>query len=212
MRIFCKFLTGSAGLAAIVAGAVPATAQTTPYGSYNQGGVVGAVINSVLGDGRYGAYGQGPNRIGVDQCARAAEARASNDYRMGRYSAYNRDYGNRGYGNWGMNTARVVGITRVERKSAGLKVSGVMASGSGYSNRAYDPRYGQAYGSQGYDPRYADPRYADPRYADPRYYQGYSSQGYGQNGQWADLRFDCRVDHRGRVTSLNIKRNNGRGS
>lgn len=212
MTMFTKILIGSAGLAAIAVGTTPAAAQPAPYGSYNQGynqsGVVGAVINSVLGGGRYGAYGQGQDRVGVDQCARAAEARVSNDYRAGRYG-YNQGYDNRGYGNRAMANARVIGITRVERRSAGLRVSGVMDSGLGYGNQGYDPRY-----NQGYDPRYnqgyGNQGY-DPRYADPRYNQGYNGQAYGYNTQSADLRFDCRVDYRGRVTSLDIKHNNRRG-
>ena len=63
----------------------------------------------------------------------------------------------------------------------------------------YRGGYGQGDGNQGYDPRYADPRYGN---------QAYANQGY--NVQSADLRFNCRVDYRGRVTNLDIKRNNGR--
>src|SRR3954452_18984591 len=130
MSTFTSILSGVAGLATI-AGATPATAQYAPNGGYNNGynnggynngGVVGAVINSVLGGGRYGAYGQGAARNAVDQCARAAEARVSADYRNG-------GYGNGGYGNHGYNqanVARVVGITGVERKTSGLKVSGLI--------------------------------------------------------------------------------------
>ena len=95
MRMFLKVLIGSAGLAAIAAGASPAAAQSRSYGGYNQGGVVGALIDSVLGGDRYGAYGQGTDRTGVDQCARAAEAQVSGAYRSGRYGAYNQGYGNR---------------------------------------------------------------------------------------------------------------------
>ena len=222
MTMFRKILAGSAGLAMVAGVAAPAAAQYGQYPNqgYGQGGVIGQVINSVLGQGRYGAYGQGPDRIGVDQCARAAEARVSGDFRAGRYGHYNqgyndRRYGNR-YGNGGYNNAatnaRVVGITQVERRNNGLRVRGVIDSGMGYG-------YGHGYGNQGYDPRYAqqgyDPRYGDPRYGDPRYNQGYGQPGYGNqayayNAQSADLRCDCRVDYRGRVTSLDIKRNHGR--
>jgi hypothetical protein len=200
--MFSTILAGAAGLAMTVGAAAPAAAQYNQYG--NNGGVVGAVINSVLGGGRYGAYGQGNDRVAVDQCARAAEARVSGDFRAGRYGAYgygnqgygnqgyngNQGYGNQGYGNQAYNQARVVGITGVERKSNGLKVTGVMDSGRGFNG---------AYGNQGYDPRYADPRYGNP---------AYGNQGY--NAQMADLRFNCRVNYRGQVTSLDIKRNNGR--
>ena len=67
MITFTNILNGAAGLA-IIAAAAPASAQYAPNGSYNNGGVVGAVINSVLGGGRYGAYGQGADRNAVDQC------------------------------------------------------------------------------------------------------------------------------------------------
>lgn len=192
MRAFSGILTGAAGLAMAAGAAAPASAQYNQYGT-NNGGVVGAVIDSILGGGRYGAYGQGNDRVAVDQCARAAEARVSNDFRAGRYRAYNQGYGNQpyrnnGYGNQGYSQARVIGITGVQRQSRGLKISGVMDSGfnrGGYGNQGYDPRYG----NPGHDPRYGN-------------------QGY--NAQSADLRFSCRVDFRGRVTSLDIKRNNGR--
>jgi hypothetical protein len=207
MQHLSTILTGAAGLAMIVGAAAPAAAQYNQPN--NNGGVVGAVINSVLGGGRYGAYGQGNDRIAVDQCARAAEARVSSDFRAGRYGAYNQGYGNygnqaygnQGYGNqpYGTNQAyaqaRVVGITGVERRSNGLKVSGLLESGSGYPGAYNNQGYGnQPYGNQGYDPRYGN--------------QGYGNQGY--NAQSADLRFSCRVDYRGRITSLDIKRNNGR--
>ena len=197
MRTFLKVLISSAGLAAIAVGASPAAAQSRSYGGYDQGGVVGALMDSVLGGDRYGAYGQGTDRIGVDQCARAAQAQVSGDSRSGRYGAYNQGYGNRGYGNRAMANARVTGITRVERRSGGLRVSGLIESGVGYGNQ---------YGNQGYDPRYGDRRYGDPRYN-----QGYGNQAYGYDNQAADLSFDCRVDYRGRVTNLDIRRTNRRG-
>jgi hypothetical protein len=60
-------------------------------------------------------------------------------------------------------------------------VTGVIESG-----RAYHGGYGnQCYGNNGYGIAYS----------------------YGQNAQVADLRFNCRVDFRGYVTSLDIKRN-----
>jgi len=188
MSTFTSILSGVAGLA-IIAGATPATAQYAPNGGYNNGynngGVVGAVINSVLGGGRYGAYGQGADRNAVDQCARAAEARVSADYRNGRDD--NGGYGNGGYGNHGYNqanVARVVGITGVERKTSGLKVSGLINSGW-RQNVAYG---NQAYGNQGYGN------------------QGYGNPNYASTAQNADLRFSCRVDFRGYVSSVKIDR------
>ncbi len=208
MRVFSSIVAGAAGVAMAAGAAAPAAAQYNQYGNNSGGGVIGSVIDSVLGGGRYGAYGQGNDRVGVDQCARAAEARVSNDFRSGRYSAYNRGYARNqaynGYGNQGFRQARVVGITGVQRNSNGLRVSGVIESGMGYRGG-----YGQGYGNQGYDPRYANQGYPNQGYPN----QGYPNQGYGNQGynaQSADLRFNCRVDYRGWVTSLDIKRNNGR--
>jgi hypothetical protein len=216
MAMLRKILAGSAGLAMIAGAAAPAAAQYNQYpnqGYGQQGGVIGQVLDSVLGQGRYGAYGQGPDRMGVDQCARAAEARVSGDFRAGRYGYYNqgyndRRYGNR-YGNGGYNNAvtnaRVVGITDVQRRNSGLRVRGVIDSGMGFGQG-----YGHGYGNQAYDPRYNDPRNNDPRYNQGYGNPGYGNQAFGHNAHSADLRFDCRVDFRGRVLSLDIKRNNGR--
>ena len=207
MTMFAKILTGSAGLAMVAGAAAPAAAQYAPNYGYNNGGsTIGQVINSVLGGGRYGTYGQGNDRVAVDQCARAAEARVSQTYRNGAYAnqGYDPRYGNQGYNQqgYGAGTARVLGITQVERKSNGLKVSGVMSSGMnrGYGNQAY------GYGNQGYDPRYGNQGY-DPRYGN----QGYGNQAYANNAQVADLRFSCRVDYRGYVTNIDIKQNLNRG-
>ncbi len=148
MSTFTNMLSGAAGLA-LIAGASPAAAQYAPNGGYNSGGVLGAVINSVLGGGSYGAYGQGADRNAVDQCARAAQARVSAQ-----------GYGNRGYGynQNGYNqasAARVVGITAVERRSnGGVKVSGLINSGLAY--------YGGSYGNQDYRNRgYGNANYAN---------------------------------------------------
>jgi hypothetical protein len=203
--MFAKILTGAAGLAMVAGAAAPAAAQYAPNYGYNNGGTtIGQVINSVLGGGRYGAYGQGNDRVAVDQCARAAEAQVRRDFRNsgnGNYAQGNMDprYGNQGYNPQGYaynsgSSARVVGITAVERKSNGLKVSGVIDSGMnrGYGNQGY------GYGNQGYDPRYGNQGYPN---------QGYGNQAYGNNAQVADLRFSCRVDYRGYVSNVDIKRN-----
>ena len=196
MNTFTKILSGAAGLA-IVASATPASAQYAPNYGYNQsGGVVGAVINSVLGGGRYGTYGQGADRNAVDQCARAAEARVSRDYRPNGYGYNQNGYAQNGYNQ--MAQARVVGITGVERRSNGLKVSGVINSGLGYAN---------AYGNQGYGyPGYANRNYPNQGYPN----QGYPNQGYNPNyansAQSADMSFSCRVDARGYVSNVRIDR------
>jgi len=192
MLKFFNLLIGSAGLAAIAVGATPATAQSMPYSGYSQGGGIGAVIGSLLGGDRIGTYDRDTNQVGVEQCARAAEAQVSRAYSSDRYDAYNRSYGNRGYDNRAVANARVTGITRVERQSSGLRVSGLLDSGADY---AYQ------YGNQVYDSRYSDPRYD----------QGYGPQAYGYDNRVADMRFDCIVDYRGRVTNLDIKRNHRRG-
>ena len=207
-----KILTGVAGLTALVGLAAPAAAQGYPYGGgYNQGygynnngsGVLGAIVNQVLGYGRYpyGNYGYGQSGYGqngygqngygqsqsvaVQQCARAAEARLSGyggsnngygGYNNG-YGGYNNGYGgyNNGYGgydngygynNGGYNNgARVVGISRVDRKSYGYRVYGVATD-----------RFGNG--------------------------SGYRS-GYGS----PSIRFDCKVEYNGRVRDVNVNRN-----
>ena len=212
MTIFTKLLVGVAG--ASVAAAVPASAQTyypppQPYSQgygqgYGQPGVVGQVINQVLGGGRYGAYGQGNDRMAVDQCARAAEVRVSQDNRRGVYGRWNSGYGNQGYGNQGYNPAynqgynqaygraQVVGITGVDRRQNGLRVTGLIDTRMGPNLGGYGQynQHGQTY-----------PGYPNQGYGQP----GYGNQPY--NAAYADLRFSCRVDYRGRVTDLDIRRN-----
>ena len=71
----------------------------------------------------------------MNQCARAVEARIGGgsygNWGYQGWNGYNRGYGyNQGYNNGG----RVLGITRVDRKSYGLKVYGVASSGyNGYN-------------------------------------------------------------------------------
>lgn len=132
MSVLMKVLTGAAGLAAAVGFASPAAAQYYPgYGYNNGGGVVGAIINGVLGGGQYG-YGRGNDRYAVDQCSRAVSARLNGGY----------GYGGYGYNNYG--AGRVVAITRVDRRNSGLRVRGLASSGSG------------GYGGYGYNSGQAD--------------------------------------------------------
>jgi len=132
-------LAGATGLA--VAGAsAPAEAQYYP--PPQQGGVADAIIGQVLGYGRYpyGNYGYnqyGNERSGIDRCARAVEQRL-NGYNNNYYGGYN----NQRYRNFG----RVEGITRVERKKYGLKVTGVASSGYG----GYQGWNQRGYGTYGY--------------------------------------------------------------
>ena len=175
MSTLAKLLTGAAGLAAVAGFATPAAAQYYPgYGYNNNGGVVGAIINGVLGGGQYGGYGQygGNDRFAVDQCSRAVEARLGGGYR-----GYNGGYG--GYNAYG-GGGRVVGITRVERRNSGLRVHGVATSGAGSG-------YG-GYGGYGYNNANADLRFSckvdyrgritdldldRSRYSNNGYYRGY---------------------------------------
>lgn len=228
MIVFSKLLVGAAGVSmAALSGSASAQGYYPPPQTYNQGygqsGVIGQVIQSVLGGGRYGAYGQGNDRIAVDQCARAAEGRVSQDNRRGVYGAWNQGYGNQGYGQGygapaygaqgqyhgqyqGYGQAQVVGITGVERRQSGLKVSGLIDTRMGRNLGGYGQynQYGQAY------PGYPNQGYPSQGYPN----QGYGNPGYGNqayDARWADLRFNCRIDHRGRITDLDIRRNNRRG-
>ena len=160
-----KILTGAAGLAAVVGFAAPASAQYYPqpnygYGYGNNNNVVGQIVGQILGYGRYphGNYGYnqyGNQSMAIDQCARAVEARI-NGQRGGYYGYGNMPYGggyggygnpyggyNQGYGGGG----RVQGITRVDRKSYGLKVHGVASSGY----NAYEGYGRRGYGNYGYN-------------------------------------------------------------
>ncbi|MDP9423386.1 MAG: hypothetical protein M3Q19_11260 [Pseudomonadota bacterium] len=178
-----KILAGAAGLAALVGFAAPAAAQYYPgYGYGNNNNVVGQIIGQVLGYGRYpyGNYGYnqyGGQRMAIDQCARAVEARLGG-HRGGYYGygnvpyggGYGNPYGGYGY-NQGYGGGRVLGITRVERKSYGLKVRGVASSGySGYDG------YGR---------------------------RGYGSYGYGAG---ADLSWSCEVRYDGRIRDIDLNR------
>ena len=185
MTRLSRALIGTAGLAAALTIASPASAQPYPYGNQNTG-IVGAIINSVTGGGyrQYpqGAYGYGQypqsnydygqtSQRAVGMCAAAAEQRISGNYRGQPGYGYNNGYAYNGYQqgySYNGQGARVLGITNVERRNNGsLKVSGVASSGRGY---------------------------------------GYNGQNAYAN-QAGDLRFTCKVNTRGQVTDVNINRN-----
>jgi hypothetical protein len=188
MTNMSKMLIGTAGLAAVLTIASPAAAQQPyPYGQQNNG-VLGAIINSVTGggygqypQGNYG-YGQVNERAAVSMCAAAAEQRIGGTYRGQPGNGYNNGYAYNGYqqgyaNGYNGQTARVLGITSVERRNnGGLRVTGVASSGRGYG-----------YGNQGYN-------------------NGYNGQRAYAN-QSADLRFTCKVNTRGQVSDVNISRN-----
>jgi hypothetical protein len=193
MTNILKLLAGTAAIAGLAA---PAAAQYYPQPTYpqqaypqqaypypqqgypqqgygqQQGGIAG-IINQLLGN-RYAA----PDRTAVTQCATAAQAQAATQYGQRGYG-YNQGY-SQGYGQqYGQAYAqpRVTGITNVERRNNGLRVSGVMSSGmaGGYAQQGY-----QGYGQQGYNPGYA------------------SATNH--------LTFRCNVDYRGQVTNVRIRR------
>ncbi|HET9355489.1 MAG TPA: hypothetical protein VFO42_04920 [Sphingomicrobium sp.] len=217
MTISKMLFAGSAGVAMLAAAAPAAAQYGYPSQGTNGGNVVSSIINSVLGGGRYGTYGQGNDRIAVDQCARAAEIRANSyapnaygqqGYGQQGYGYQNNDprYGQQAYGQAG--ASRVVAVTRVERRSNGLRVSGLLDTNHGYDNRGYGAQNAPGYGYPGQ--AYGDPRYPQQGYAqngDPRY-GGWNNQGYANAAQFAELRFNCRVDARGQITRLTVERNN----
>ena len=134
------------GIAALAGVAAPAAGQYYPPPPPQQqpGGILGAIINSYqYGRYPYGNYGYnqyGNERYGVDRCARAVEQRL-NGYNNNWYGGRDDRRYNR-YRQFG----RVEGITRVDRKSYGLKVYGVASSGYG----GYDGWNRPGYGNYGY--------------------------------------------------------------
>ena len=146
------------------------------------GGVIGSILNQILG-GR--SYGQN-ERYAVEQCVRAVEYRINTrglDNEGGRYRQYGYGYGyNNGYAN-NHQGARVVSVNQVSRRSdGGLKVYGYASTGM--------PTRGGNYGYNGY---------------------GYDNYGYGQYGyqQQADARFNCSIDRYGRIKDIDAERNYG---
>ena len=141
------------------------------YG-YGQQDSIGAIIGQMLGN-RYSVT----DRTKVQQCASAAVAQASAQYRpRSGYGQppYGNAYGhqdNRYHQAYPASMMRVTAITNVERRNNGLRVSGLLDSQSGY------PPRGQAY--------------------------GYQNNGHAATG---DLTFRCNVDYRGAVSNVRIRR------
>ena len=148
MRALKIMIAGGVAAAALMS-AAPAAAQYYPgypgagYG-YGNGGVIGSIINGVLGGGYngYGNYGYGQNsQAVVGQCAAAVQQRIARDYGYAGYNPYG-GYGGYGggYGAYGQaGGARVLGISRVEpRSGGGLTVRGVATTGfnAGYGGYA----------------------------------------------------------------------------
>lgn len=193
MTAFKMVLAGGVAAAALV-GSAPAAAQYYPnYGYNNGGGVVGQVIQQVLGQGQYG-YGQGyggNSQYAVAQCSRAVEYRVNRDYayRGGGYR-----YG--GYSGYPQGNARVLGVTSIEPRSNGrLRVRGVATA------NAYAGGYGNPYG--GYGGQYGG--YGG------QYGGAYAGQYGGQYGyaqQRGELTFKCDIDYRGYINDIDVDRIN----
>jgi hypothetical protein len=164
-----------------------------PQQGYGTANPVQSVIDQLLGN-RYNVS----DRTAVQQCATAAVAQASAQYRSSAYGqGYPQLYAQNGpqhapaYGNAYGYGARVTAITKVERRNNGLRVSGTLDSGRYH-------RYGnQAYGTPGYNQGYGN----NPAYGN----QGYANHGYA--GVHDDLTFRCNVDYRGAVTGLRVRNN-----
>lgn len=122
----------------------PYQTQSYPQQGYPQQGGIMGVINQLLGGGnRY----NNTDRMAVSQCAAAAQAQASAQYRPRGYNQYQgAPYGN-AYGYNQGPQAQVTGITGVERRRNGLRVTGLMNSGMvyAYPNQGYAPSYNPAY-------------------------------------------------------------------
>ena len=139
MKALTKILAGGIGLAAL-ASAAPAAAQYYPGYGYGQN-PVGQIIGQILNP--YGGYNYGGNdRVLIDRCAGAVQQRINAQY--GGYNQYGYGYG---YNQYGYGNARVLGITRVDRRNSGLRVRGVATAGN-YGGYGYNP-YG--YNQYGYN-------------------------------------------------------------
>jgi hypothetical protein len=148
MKAVTNILAGGIGLAAL-ASAAPAAAQYYPapgYGYNNNviGQVLGQILNPQSGYGYGGNYASN-DRYLVDRCAAAVQQRVGAQY--GGYQQYGQPYGY-GYNNNGYGNARILGITRVERRNNGLRVRGVATAGAGYAG--YNGQYGYS-GQYGYN-------------------------------------------------------------
>jgi len=196
MKAVTKILAGAA-VVAVAAGsfAAPAAAQVYPgYG--NQGGL-GQILGAIMNAQQYGYGYQGYNndRSQIDRCAAAVEQRLNRDYGQRYGNGYGTPYGQYGsgqYGAYGYNQyaqggAKVVGITRVERRSSSTtRVRGV-ATVNAYANQyqPYGGQYGTPYGGQ-YGGQYGNQ-------------YGYNNYGYANAGE---LSFKCDIDYRGYIKDI----------
>lgn len=161
MRSVKRWGLGAAGLAALAIASAPAEAQYpgygypnpspygypyggSPYGNYQYGyppNTIGQVLQSIFnpyGNFGYGGYGRVNPQVAVNQCVAAVQQRLAYRGGYGGYGGYN-PYG---YGN-AYNNGRIVGINRVEQRSATtLRVRGYASSGMNYGYRGGYGGYG----------------------------------------------------------------------
>ena len=197
MKAVTKLFAGAGALALTAGGfAAPAAAQYYPgygYGNQGTGNVIGQVLDTVLNAQRYGqgAYGYANDQAMIGRCAAAVEQRINRDYGYRYGSPYGAPYG-QGYGyNQYQGGARVLGITRVERRSnttTRVRGTATAMAGAGYN------QYGSPYG--GYQQPYGG--YAQP------YGQPY---GYNQYAQAGEFTFKCDIDYRGYIRDIDLDRN-----
>lgn len=188
MKAVTKILAGGAGLAAL-ASAAPAAAQYYPGYGYQNQNVLGQVLGQILGGNQY-AYRQN-DRVLIDRCAAAVQQRINQRYgaQYGTTYGYGSPYG--GYGNqYGYGNAygqvRVLGVTRVDRRSSVLRVRGTATADA---NAGYG--YGSPYGGNPYG--------------------GSPYGGYGYAQPAGELSFKCDIDYRGYVRDIDISRNSAYG-
>ncbi|MFC7537806.1 hypothetical protein ACFQPG_10585 [Sphingomonas sp. GCM10030256] len=148
MKAVANLWVGAA-LTASFAAAVPASAQYHPnYGNYGYApNAVSQVLRSILnpyGYFGYGYYGTAHPQAAVNRCIAVVQRRLSYQYGA-HYDSYG-GYGGYGYG-YGDRSARILGITRVEQRSATtLRVRGIATSGWNYEPYGYGRYRGHRYG------------------------------------------------------------------
>lgn len=181
MKALTKVLAGGIAAAAVF-GAAPAAAQYYPgygYGyGYGGNGVLGSIINSVIGQPSYGYGYNGYGNSGMSQQAAVGQCTAAVQQRLGG------GYGGYGYSNYGSGGGRVLGISRIEpRGDGGLTIRGVASSGAyGYGNQP-DMTFKCRTDYRGFvydvDVNRASSAYGGYGYAQPYNYNNYSTGPYG---------------------------------
>ena len=127
----------------------------------------------------------------------------TNSYRYGQYP-----YGNYGYGQYGNQGAAIDRCARAVE--ARLNGGGYGYGNWGYNGQGYN-RYrnsGRVEGITRVLPKNDGFRVFGVASSGWGGYQGYNRHGYGSYGYGAgaDLRWDCRIDYRGRISDLDVNR------